>query len=221
MQFKDIQILLIIFGWILLILYFSILGKYHFPKIKELNRKIIHIGTGPIIPIAWWLQISTSIAITISISITICLALNYQLKILKEVENVNRKTYGTIAYGLSISILFSLFWPTNPAAMSLGVLVMSFGDGFAGLIGSQFKSKKWKILGQEKSIFGTLAMGIVTGVVIIIIALATHTSITIVQLMLMIAIAIGLEQIGPYGIDNITVPIGMSYAWLWISQLHL
>ena len=118
---------------LLTLLIISIVAKKINPRNKELTRKIVHIGTGPVIGLAWWLKIESEIAILFSSIITIALLINYQMQWLTAIEDVNRKSFGTIAYALSITILLVLFWPKYTLSISVGVLSMAFGDGMAGL----------------------------------------------------------------------------------------
>ena len=122
-------------GWLALILSFSLLSSKWFPNEKELSRKIVHIGSGPVIPLAWWLNIESYLAIPLAAIITIGLLINYKLKFITSIEQIERKSFGTIAYGLSITLLLIFFWDSQPDAVTAGVLMMAFGDGLAGLIG--------------------------------------------------------------------------------------
>ena len=60
----------------------AILSGEKLPNQKELSRKIVHIGTGPVIPIAWALEVSENLAIPIASLITIALLINHQLRLL-------------------------------------------------------------------------------------------------------------------------------------------
>ena len=210
--------ILIIIGWISIVLLAAVICRSFFPKQRELSRKIIHIGSGPVIPLAWLLGISAKIAIPIASVVTLGLIINHRLRLLPAMEDVNRQSYGTIAYGLSITYLLIILWPENAAAVSAGVLVMSFGDGLAGLIGPQINSPDWLILGQRKSVAGTLTMALVGLIVLFIISIISGVVIHPLLLISISCLAVCLEQIGPWGIDNITVPIGVAYGWLWISH---
>ncbi len=204
---------MIIAGWISIVLIISIVAKKINPRNKELTRKIVHIGTGPVIGLAWWLKIESEIAILFSSIITIALLINYQMQWLTAIEDINRKSFGTIAYGLSITILLSLLWSTNPGAVCAGVLMMAFGDGLAGLIGKAFKSPTWKIAGQQKSCIGTLTMFVIGIGLLLAINLIQSDQLMIFNIVFIALIATTLEQIGPYGIDNLTVPICVSFLW--------
>ncbi len=213
----NITSIIIIFGWICIVLFAAVICRRIFPTEKELSRKIIHIGSGPVIPLAWVLGISAKLAIPIASIITLGLFINHRLRLLPAMEDVNRQSYGTIAYGLSITYLLIFLWPNNAAAVSAGVLVMSFGDGLAGLIGPKLHSPDWTVFGQRKSIAGTLTMGLVGLIVLLLITTISETFPDPLLLIAIAALAVGLEQIGPWGIDNLTVPIGVAYGWLWLS----
>ena len=184
-----------------------------FPNQQELSRKIVHIGTGPVIPLAWWIGIPAGLAIAVSSIITLGLLINHQLRFIPAMEDVPRQTYGTIAYGLSITILLILFWSQNPAAVSIGVLIMAFGDGLAGLIGRQVKSPSWTILNQRKSIAGTLTMAITGSILLVLITTLSGQHLEPLQIIGITSLAVSLEQISPWGIDNLTVPIGVASVW--------
>ncbi len=207
----------ILTGWLLLVLTSSFLCSKFFPNEKELSRKVVHIGSGPIIPLAWWLNISSFLAIPLAILITIGLFLNYRFKLLSSIENIERKSFGTIAYGLSTTLLIICFWQNNPDAVTAGVLMMAFGDGFAGLIGQKIKSPYWLVLGQKKSLAGTLTMALTGMIILSTINHAAGLYLNSIDIIAITSLGILLEQISPWGIDNITVPIGVAISWQYIQ----
>ena len=211
--------LLILGSWILICISVAIYCHKYFPKQKELSRKIVHIGTGPIIPMALWLDISSEIAAIASFIVTFCLIINYKFRFISAVEDIQRQSYGTIAYASSITILIILFWNSNPSAVCAGVLVMAFGDGLAGLLGRQIKSSNWQILGQTKSIAGTLTMLGMGTLMLFLITLNNFVNINLVQIISISLLATGLEQISVMGIDNLSVPLVTAFAWNWITKI--
>ena len=202
--------------WITTILLIAFLCKRYFPKKEELSRKIIHIGTGPVILLAWLFDIPKNIAFITALLITIALGVNYQYRLLPAIEDIERKSFGTIAYGISITVLLLLFWPRHASSISIGVLSMAFGDGLAGLIGKSIKSRQWSVLGQSKSIAGTLTMGSIVAITTGIISAINHLDIQPVEIIVISLIATVLEQISPWGVDNITVPIGVTCIGVWL-----
>tara|TARA_Y100000766_G_scaffold33716_1_gene23509 strand:+ start:53 stop:706 length:654 start_codon:yes stop_codon:yes gene_type:complete len=212
-----IQIAIFIIAlWIIIVLLIAFLCKRYFPKKEELSRKIIHIGTGPVILLAWLFDVPKNIAFFTAFSITIALGVNYQYRLLPAIEDIERKSFGTIAYGISITLLLLLFWPNYASSVCIGVLSMAFGDGLAGLIGRSVKSPKWSILDQTKSIVGTLTMGSVVAITTSIISSTNNLGIQPLEILVISLIATFLEQISPFGIDNLTVPIGVTCIGIWL-----
>ncbi len=202
--------------WIILILLIAFLCKRYFPKKEELSRKIIHIGTGPVILLAWLFDIPKNIAFLSAFFITVALGVNYQYRLLPAIEDIERRSFGTIAYGISITLLLLLFWPRYASSVSIGVLSMAFGDGLAGLIGRSVKSPKWSVLGQTKSIVGTLTMGSVVAITTSIISSTNSLGMHPLEIIVISLVATFLEQMSPWGVDNLTVPIGVTCMGIWL-----
>ena len=202
--------------WITIILLISFLCKRYFPSKEELSRKIIHIGTGPVILLAWLFNIPKNIAFLSALFVTIALGINYQYRLVPAIEDIERKSFGTIAYGISITLLILLFWPRYASSISIGVLSMAFGDGLAGLIGRSINSPQWSILGQTKSIIGTITMGSVVAITTSIISSTNNLGLQSLEIIGISLIATCLEQISPWGIDNLTVPIGVTCIGIWL-----
>ena len=186
------------------------------PNQRELSRKIVHIGTGAVVPLAWFFQIPFVVALPVAAVITVVTAMNHQWRFIPAVEDVDRNSYGTIAYGVAITTLLLLFWPGRADAVSAGVLVMALGDGLAGLIGRNVDSPKWVLFGQTKSSVGTMTMAVVSSLVLISLAQWSGADLSLPAALGMVAMATGLEQLSWGGLDNLTVPLSVGVLW---SQL--
>ena len=186
------------------------------PNQRELSRKIVHIGTGAVVPLAWFFEIPFVVALPVAAVITVVTTMNHQWRFIPAVEDVDRNSYGTIAYGIAITTLLLLFWPTRADAVSAGVLVMALGDGLAGLIGRNVASPKWVLFGQTKSSVGTMTMAVVSGLVLIGLARWSGADLSLPAALGMVAMATGLEQLSWSGLDNLSVPLSVGVLW---SQL--
>ena len=186
------------------------------PNQRELSRKIVHIGTGAVVPLAWFFEIPFVVALPVAAVITVVTTINHQWRFIPAVEDVDRNSYGTIAYGIAITTLLLLFWPTRADAVSAGVLVMALGDGLAGLIGRNIASPKWVLFGQTKSSVGTVTMAGVTSLVLIGLAQWSGAELPLPATLSMVAMATGLEQLSWGGLDNLSVPLSVGVLW---SQL--
>ena len=173
---------------------------------KEIVRKIIHIGIGPLIPIAQFLKIDQNSALIFTGIISFMVVINYTFKLFPTIEDVERKSYGTIFYCLSLFILIWLFWNKDPYALIAGFFIMTFGDGLAGLIGKSFHSKNWIIFQQKKSLFGTMTMFSTSLIVVCSIGYAQQNSLNL-NYFTIAFFATLLEQFSVLGIDNFIVPI--------------
>ena len=191
----------------------ALVARRQWPGQRELSRKIMHIGTGAVIPMAWWFAIPAVIAIPFAGLVTLAAAINQRWRLIAAVEDVDRNSHGTTAYGLSITLLLVLFWQQQPAAVCAGVLVMACGDGLAGLIGRAVASPRWSVIGQTKSLAGTTTMLAVSFGVLITLSAVVNPMPNGAAVLLLAAAATALEQISPAGIDNLSVPLTVSSLW--------
>ena len=203
---------ILILIYIFIIFAISIIYKRFNPKNQEALRKIIHIGIGPLIPLAKLLEIGQTSALYFTGLISLLTFINYQSKLFPAIEDVGRKSYGTLFYCLSLLILIYLYWNKDPISLIAGFFIMTFGDGLAGLIGKNFKSKSWFFLNQEKSLFGTLTMFFTSLIVIFGLSYFQKYPFNI-NFFTIALISTGLEQFSIFGIDNFIVPISSAFCF--------
>jgi len=94
----------------------SIVFKKYNENSREIVRKIIHIGVGPLIPIAQFLKIDQNAALIFTGIVSLMVLINYTYKLFPTIEDVERKSYGTLLYCLSLLILIYIFWNKDPYA---------------------------------------------------------------------------------------------------------
>ncbi len=196
----------IILFYLFSIFLISIFFKKYNENSREIVRKIIHIGVGPLIPIAQFLKIDQKSALIFTGIVSLMVLINYTYKLFPTIEDVERKSYGTLFYCLSLFILIYLFWEKNPYALITGFFIMTFGDGLAGVIGKSFNSKSWIFFKQKKSLLGTMTMFLTSLIVVCSIGYAQRNSFSFNYLTIAFFATL-LEQISFLGIDNFIVPI--------------
>ena len=184
----------------------SIVFKKYNEDSKEIVRKIIHIGIGPLIPIAQFLKINQNSALIFTGIVSLMVFINYTYKLFPTIEDVERKSYGTLFYCLSLFILICLFWDKDPYALITGFFIMTFGDGLAGLIGKSLNSKSWTFLKQKKSLFGTITMFLTSLIVVFSTGYIQQNNFSL-NYFTIAFFATVLEQFSLLGIDNFIVPI--------------
>ena len=199
---------LLLILWFALVLVLAVLVRRRWPQQREASRKLVHIGAGGLVPLAAALHIPLAQALPTALAMTVLTAINHRLRLIPAVEDVGRRSLGTVAYGASISLLLLLYWRQRPDLVVAGVLVMALGDGMAGLIGPLLPSPRWQVWGQTKSLLGTLTMAVLA----VLVLRLSLPDLAWPPLLATAAAATALEQISWGGLDNLTVPLGS--AWL-------
>lgn len=195
---------------------------YATPRGSEFVRKVVHIGTGHVILLAWWMQIPAWVGIAASVFFSLVSILSYWFPLLPSINNIGRRSWGTCFYAMSIGILVAWFWPLGlPQYAVLGILVMTWGDGLAGLVGRQYGRHLYEVWGMRKSWEGSAVMAAVSTIVALVILLPTMGQqwpvwLTAVTIGLVAAL---LESVSKLGVDNLTVPIGSAAIGYSLMQL--
>ncbi len=207
----------------MLLILLSAGGISRFAKTNsEIVRKIVHIGTGNVILLAWWFDIPASIGIIASILASLFTLLSYRFPLLPGINSVGRKSFGTFFYSVSIGVLIAWFWYLKqPIYAVIGILIMAWGDGLAALIGQRFGKHKYYVLGGQKSLEGSLTMTVVSFIItnLILQTVQGNTWETWLISAVVAVVATGLEAISFLGIDNLTVPVGSAALAFALNQL--
>jgi phytol kinase len=205
----------VVAGWLALLTGLARQVRNHWPQHREWSRKLLHIGAGPVVLIAWWLNIDHRIAVPAAATVTLLAFLNHRWRILPAVEDVGRRSYGTVAYGATFTLLLLWFWPHRPAPVAAGVLVMAMGDGLAGLLGGLLPSPSWRVLGERRSLLGTTTMALVSLATLVMVASLAGPGAAppFLALLAIALVATALEQIALLGLDNLGVPLAVAGRW--------
>ncbi len=188
----------------------------------EITRKIVHIGAGHVILIAWWLNVPVWAGIAASVLFSGVALLSYRFPLLPGINSVGRKSLGTFFYALSIGLLIVWFWPLAlPQYAAIGILTMTWGDGMAALVGQRFGQHPYQIWGEKKSWEGSAAMLVVSYIVCASVLLVVQgpTLATWTVAGAGAVAATTLEAVSKYGIDNLSVPLGTAAICYWLTVL--
>lgn len=149
---------------------------------SKLSRKIIHIGTGPIFVLCWFLFQDTPDARWLAALVPLVITIQFALigfGILKDEASVKAMSRtgdpkeilrGPLYYGIMFVVLTVIYWKDSPIGI-IALMMMCGGDGIADIVGRKFASAKlpWS---KDKSIAGSIAVfigGFVMSVIIIFI----------------------------------------------------
>ncbi|KFF42062.1 MAG: dolichol kinase [Candidatus Atelocyanobacterium thalassa isolate SIO64986] len=196
--------------------------KHSWDTKTEITRKIVHIASGNIIIFAWQLQLPIWILITGSILSTLAVLVSYAFYLFPSINDINRLSYGTLFYAFSIGILGYCFWYEERFQYAvIGILIMTWGDGMAAIVGLKFGKHTYQIFNVNKSWEGSLMMmGISFIVCSVILSLVGEPfSRTFIISLVTSIVATVLEVFSSFGIDNMTVPIGSAFVSFYLANL--
>jgi len=174
----------------------------------ELTRKVVHIGTGHVIIWAWLLHCSIYLCLAVSSFFTLITYLSYSQNILPLINSVGRDTRGVFYYSLSITLLIALFWQIEqPQFAVIGVMVMTWGDSLAALVGQRWGNHQYRVGTNQRSLEGSLTMLVASGLACFaIVSWLGYPHPLLISIPTALAGTV-LEAISQGGTDNLTVPI--------------
>jgi dolichol kinase len=187
------------------ILAFSELGWRKHWLNNEVGRKFVHITVGTFV--AFWPFFLTWGQIRfVSVAFLFVVIVSNYFKVFRAIHSVQRPTYGEVFFAVSVGLLTCI--THSKGVYAAAILQMSLADGFAAIVGTRFgRDNKYHLLGHNKSIVGTSAF-IVTSLAILI-----GYSVWSVAGLSWGVVAFGavaaamLENIAPFGLDNLAVPL--------------
>lgn len=180
---------------------------------NEGSRKFIHVGVSN-----WWIIAMIFFSSNIYAAIVpglfvIVNYISYKKQVFKAMERDGSKNdLGTVYFALSLLILALITFKNIEFSYigALGILIMGYGDGLAAVVGVKYGKHKFKVMGNEKSLEGSLTMFFFAFVVSVSL-LYIFNPINVILFSLIIAIiSTILEVLSTYGLDNLTVPLGTS-----------
>lgn len=135
---------------------------------SKLSRKLIHIGTGPIFVLCWFLfddaPSARWLAALVPFAITVQFAL-IGFGILKDKASVDAMSRtgdpreilrGPLYYGIMFVVLTVVYWKDSPIGI-IALMMMCGGDGIADIFGRRIASPRlpWS---KEKSVAGMVSV---------------------------------------------------------------
>ncbi|MEM6252125.1 MAG: diacylglycerol/polyprenol kinase family protein [Cyanobacteria bacterium P01_D01_bin.156] len=187
----------------------------------EITRKIVHIGAGHVILLAWWFKLPAWLGVAASVLFAGVALISYQWPILPGINSVGRRSWGTFFYAVSIGVVMGWCWPQGyPYFGVIGILTMCWGDGLAALVGQRWGRHSYEIWGEQKSLEGSLTMAMASALVVVAV-LGGLQGLSLSLLLVAFGVAIAatlLEAISKYGVDNLTVPLGTTATTLTLMH---
>lgn len=172
---------------------------------NEFSRKFIHITVGSFVAF-WPFFLEWDQIRLLSIAFVVVVSISKYLHVFRAIHSVQRPTWGEICFGLAVGLITLV--TDNPWIYMTALLQMSLGDGLAAIIGTRYgNSRRYTILGQRKSLIGTLTYVIVSIVSVIAFTYLNGTYISPAVIVTIAIVGGVIENLGANGLDNLLVPL--------------
>lgn len=187
---------------------------------NESSRKFIHITVGS----GWWIIAinfftSTLWAMIVPLIFIFINSISLKFNIVKAMErDQNNSGIGTVYYAISLTILaFFCFQGYLPMYIGgMGIFAMTFGDGFASIIGRHFPSKTFLIFKNRKSLLGSFTVFFLSFFSSLCFLLLYNPEKAFSNALLVGFFALLMESLSPFGLDNLTVPLGSACFYYFV-----
>ena len=171
----------------------------------EFSRKFVHITVGSFVAF-WPFLLDWNEIKLLSLAFVAGVLLSKQIHLFTAIHSVQRPTRGELFFALAVGAT-ALITQDKWIYMA-ALLQMSLADGLAAIIGTRYgNGNRYTVLGQAKSVYGTLTFFIASVVILV-----AFTNLSGQQLSpgFIVGLAVGaslFENIGVEGVDNLLVPV--------------
>jgi len=200
------------FAWV-----FAVMGISHAAKKfcrigEEGSRKIVHVLVSfAFFPMYFCFGASWHLLVP-----PLCFVVLNYISVKKSVFSMmersgERQSYGTVIYALSMLVMaaFSVLCPAFLLPYGVGLFCMSFGDGLAPIFGS-VKRMNFSIFGGQRTALGSLTVFVMSFVVTFSMSAVFSMGLRAYECALVAAFSALMELVGTRGLDNATLPLGVS-----------
>lgn len=204
--------LLMVFSFLYFILFGIAEVAYHFFDVKvEYTRKFVHAFTG-IITLLFPIYIANIIDLIILCGSFLCIVFvtkNYNL--LQSVNAIERKSNGSILFPIVVIICYIIeSYMQNYVYFLIPILILSFADPIAAIVGKKWPKGKYSIRGNHKTLAGSLAFLFTAFLISILTVYLIGNLLTVNRVLLCFILAMVTtvgEAISIRGYDNLWIPL--------------
>ncbi len=194
---------------ILFLAIFALLGVSEFLHKKgvvsaEFVRKLVHVGVGTLIFIAYPFFKGPTPILILSGLFVVMNAVNLAVGAFRGMEDVDRESIGTVLYPLSVFFV-TLFFFREKIVLFTSLSALFYGDAFAAIVGKKYPIKVFKTKFGSKSLGGSLVVGL------LIFLLLIFWGVNFINAFVIAFLGVSLEAGFFGGIDNLTLPLGLAF----------
>lgn len=180
------------------------------------TRKLVHIGIG----LEFFILndfFGPSLAfVFVCLAFTAALMVDHRFRIFHMMASDGDNDPGSVYYGLSMLVMAAVCYaiPSAVGYFGAAVLVLSLGDGLAGIVGASVHRHN-PILYRNKTLFGSLAM--VIGSFAALLLYRAYSPLAVGECLCVALLACGCEALSRKGRDNLFVPL-VTFFYLLLTR---
>ncbi len=185
---------------------------YHILKISADNtRKLTHLSSALLCLFFPKFLQEPIYVFLLCASFAVLLTVSKKLNLLKSINNVKRKSYGSLAFPIAVFMIFSNWYylGNNNFIFFISLIVMGVSDPLAAFVGEKWQIKNNKST-DTKSNIGSLSFFISAFVLVLYcdfyFQIHFGPSLIIYSFLYALSACIA-ERFTPLGLDNITIPL--------------
>jgi len=186
--------------------------KVSFLLRAENSRKLIHVGSCLIVCTMPFFIDKIGIMILSGLFIVL-FVLSRNFGIFSSIHEVSRKTIGEFSMAAGVGISAAVLLPSGIIAFVYGMLILSFADTLANIVGSKWKIWEFKIMSQSKSIGGNTAFFLCSIMISYFTAHYVGLDIKLDMLLIFCLILTLIEAVHIFGLDNLSIPVISGIFW--------
>ncbi len=206
---RDLQTMALAAGYfaVLLVLVETLRRRVHVAS--DVTRKIFLVGTGAWALVAARLFEDKGAAVLVYGALAVLLYLSFRFELFVGIED-SGPSLGPVFLALASASLLAFFWNDRIEIGVAAIVGAVFGDAAAALVGRRFGTRKFRSFAHMRSMEGTLAMFLASGLVMAPIlagsgGLGWHQAVAFS--LITATVAASVEAGSAYGADNLTVPL--------------
>ena len=209
---------------------------YHSFKVRaELTRKLVHFGTG-LLTLLFPLMLDNHwLVLFLCTSFALILVLSLKYNLLKSINAIDRKSYGSISYPLSVYLCYLAYdvyhtqfkhVGTGYIMFYLPILILAICDPIAALVGKRWQYGKYNIGSESKTIMGSSMFFISAFVLCCTLLLFMNHSGkspygTILASLIIAIITTLTEALSKKGLDNLFIPLAGVFSLYSVTETLL
>ena len=190
--------------------------KVSFLLRAENSRKLIHVGSCLIVCTMPFFIDKIGIMILSGLFIVL-FVLSRNFGIFSSIHGVSRKTIGEFSMAAGVGISAAVLLPSGIIAFVYGMLILSFADTLANIVGSKWKIWEFKIMSQSKSIGGSTAFFLCSIMISYFTAHYVGLDIKLDMLLIFCLILTLIEAVHIFGLDNLSIPVISGIFWNYFT----